>query len=52
LLLGSLLALAPRFTRRPFANLTAGILFAVLVALTWWLGLAHESIHLSSPPHQ
>jgi rhomboid protease GluP len=51
LLLGSLLALAPRFTQRPVINLTAGIIFAVLIVLPWWLGLAHEGIHLSSQPH-
>ncbi len=48
LLLGSLLAIAPRFTRRPFADLAAGIVFAALVALPWWLALAHENSHRSS----
>jgi membrane associated rhomboid family serine protease len=40
LLLGSLLALAPRLTHRPVVNLIAGILFAALVILPWWWGLA------------
>ena len=39
LLLGSLLALAPRLTHRPRVNLAAGILFAALVILSWWWGL-------------
>jgi rhomboid protease GluP len=39
LLLGSLLAFAPRLTRRPRVNLTAGVLFAVLVILPWWWSL-------------
>jgi rhomboid protease GluP len=51
LLLGSLLALAPRFTHRPRVNLAAGILFAALVILPWWWGLNHQAIHLSSLPH-
>ncbi|GEM_PF-512295 len=43
LLLGSLLALAPRLTHRPRVNLAAGILFAALVILSWWWGLSrHE----------
>ena len=52
LLLGSLLAFAPRLTQRPLVNLTAGIIFALLVILPWWLGFAHQSVHLSSLPHQ
>ena len=40
LLLGSLLALAPRLTHLPRINLAAGILFAVLVILPWWWSLA------------
>ena len=36
LLLGSLLAVAHRFTHEPRVNLAAGILFAVLVVLPWW----------------
>ena len=39
LLLGSLLALAPRFTRRPRINLVAGIIFVALVILPWWWAL-------------
>jgi membrane associated rhomboid family serine protease len=48
LLLGSLLALAPRLNHRPLVNLTAGILFAALVILPWWWGLAHQGFHLTS----
>ena len=40
LLLGSLLALAPRLVHRPRINLTAGLLFAALVILPWWRALA------------
>jgi membrane associated rhomboid family serine protease len=35
-LLGLLLALAPRLVHRPRVNFAAGILFAVLVILPWW----------------
>ena len=52
LLLGLLLALAPRLNRRPLVNLIAGILFAVLLILPWWLAFAHQDIHLSSLPRQ
>jgi membrane associated rhomboid family serine protease len=48
LLFGSLLAFAPRITHRSLVNLTAGILFAALVILPWWWGLAHQGFHLSS----
>jgi rhomboid protease GluP len=41
LLIGSLLALAPRFTHRPRANLAAGILYLALVILPWWWALRH-----------
>jgi membrane associated rhomboid family serine protease len=41
LLLGLILALAPRLNHRPLVNLAAGILFAALVILPWWWGLAH-----------
>jgi rhomboid protease GluP len=40
LLLGSLLALAPRLTHRPRVNLAAGLLFATLVILPWLRALA------------
>jgi len=40
LLLGSLLALAPRLSHRPPVNLAAGILFATLVILPWLRALA------------
>jgi rhomboid protease GluP len=43
LLLGLLLTLAPRHIQRPWTNLTAGILFAALVILPWWLAMAHGS---------
>jgi membrane associated rhomboid family serine protease len=36
LVLGSLLAFAPRLVQRPRVNLAAGILFAALVILPWW----------------
>jgi membrane associated rhomboid family serine protease len=36
LLLGSLLAIAPRLTHRLRVNLAAGVLFAALVILPWW----------------
>ena len=39
LLLGALLALAPRHVHRPESNLAAGILFAALVILPWWFAL-------------
>lgn len=39
LLLGSLLALAPRFTHRARINLAAGILFVALVILPGWWAL-------------
>ncbi len=39
LLLGLLLTLAPRHIQRPWTNLTAGILFAALVVLPWWLAM-------------
>jgi membrane associated rhomboid family serine protease len=39
LLLGSLLAFAPRLTQRPPVNVIAGILFAALVILPWFWGL-------------
>jgi membrane associated rhomboid family serine protease len=48
LLLGSILAFAARLVRRPLVNLIAGIIFAVLVFLPWWWGLAHQGIHLTS----
>ena len=48
LLLGLILALAPHFNHRPLVNLTAGILFAALVILPWWWGLAHPGFHLTS----
>jgi rhomboid protease GluP len=41
LLLGSLLAFAPRLVHRPRVNLAAGILFAALVILPWWRALTH-----------
>ena len=40
LILGSLLALAPRLTLRPRVNLVAGMLFAALVLLPWLRALA------------
>jgi len=40
LLLGSLLALAPRLIHRPRVNLVAGLLFAALVMLPWWWALS------------
>ncbi len=40
LLLGSLLALAPRLTHLPWVNFAAGTLFAILVILPWWHSLA------------
>lgn len=39
LFLGSLLALAPRFTHGPRINLAAGVLFVALVILPWWWAL-------------
>ena len=39
LLLGLLLALAPPLAQRPRINLVAGVLFAALVILPWWLAL-------------
>lgn len=39
LLLGLLLMLAPRYIQRPWTNLIAGILFAALVVLPWWLAI-------------
>jgi len=39
LLLGSLLAFAPRFVHRPGINLAAAILLAVLVIVPWWWAL-------------
>ncbi|MDD5141589.1 MAG: rhomboid family intramembrane serine protease [Verrucomicrobiales bacterium] len=39
LLLGSLLALAPRLVHQPWVNLAAAILFVALVILPWWLAL-------------
>jgi membrane associated rhomboid family serine protease len=39
LLLGSLLAVAPRLNHRPRVNLAAGILFTALVILPWLLAL-------------
>ena len=50
LLLGSLLALAPRLTRLPRINLAAGILFAALVILPWWWGLAIHPLADHGPP--
>ena len=46
LLLGSLLALAPRLTLRPLVNLSAGILFAALFILPWLWGLAGRKFAL------
>jgi hypothetical protein len=40
LLLGSLLALAPRLTHRPRVNLAAGFVCAMLVILPWLRALA------------
>ena len=39
LVLGSLLALAPRLASKPLVNLGAGFLFTALVVLTWLLAL-------------
>jgi rhomboid protease GluP len=47
LLLGSLLAFAPRMIHRPLVNLIAGIMFTVLTFLPWWWALAHQGIHLT-----
>jgi membrane associated rhomboid family serine protease len=44
LVLGSLLTLAPRFTRRPGINLAAGVLFAILVIVPWWRALIHSGL--------
>ena len=52
LLLGSFLALVPRLDHRPLVNLTAGILFAALIILPWWCGLAHQGFHLTSQWHR
>jgi membrane associated rhomboid family serine protease len=43
LLLGVPLALASKLVHRPWINLVAGILFAFLVILPWWLALASAS---------
>ena len=40
-LLGLALARVSRFTRRARVNLVAGIIFALLVILPWWLALHH-----------
>jgi membrane associated rhomboid family serine protease len=45
LILGALLATAPRFIHRPRVNLAAGILFAVLVILPWWWALRRIGSH-------
>ena len=42
LLLGSLLAMAPRLAHRPRVNLAAGTMFAIFVILPWWWGLTHS----------
>ena len=39
LLLGALLAFAPRINHRPWINLAAALLFAALVILPWWWAL-------------
>jgi len=39
--IGLLLSANPRFVRSSFANLTAGLVFAILVTATWWLALRH-----------
>ena len=41
LLLGSLLAIAPRLAHRAEVNLAAVLLFAICVILPWWWGLMH-----------
>ena len=48
LLLGLLLTLSPRLVHRQWINLAAGLLFAALVILPWWWGLAREGAHLPS----
>jgi membrane associated rhomboid family serine protease len=50
LLLGSLLALAPRLTHLPRVNLVAGILFAALVIFPWWQSLAIYHLTNQGPP--
>ena len=39
LVLGSLLALAPRLVHQPLVNFAAGILFTALVIFPWWRAL-------------
>jgi membrane associated rhomboid family serine protease len=46
LILGSLLVLAPQIIHRSHVNLAAGILFAALVVLPWWLALTRVNYSL------
>jgi membrane associated rhomboid family serine protease len=43
LVLGSLLTLVPKLAQRPALNFVAGLLFALLVIVPWWLALVHSS---------